>query len=144
MLTSVENTNLLDLLALIGERDLPANNTEAMLIERSGLEQETVAWCLAVLWNEGEGWLDWDDHPKTGERGYLLGERFDAASGSLEVLYASFHAQPSKVKGAEGDIDLNEDDEDPDDEWADIDEDDEDDDIDVEDNADTGDDADWF
>jgi hypothetical protein len=123
-LTNTQKTNLMDLLALIGEKDMPSYNTEAMLVGRSGLDQESVAWCLAVLWNEGEGWLDWDEHPSTGERGYYLGDRFDAAKGSLDALFAKYEARPSKVKGGEGDIDLDEDDEDPDDEWAEIDEDD--------------------
>jgi hypothetical protein len=123
-LTETQKSNMLDLLALIGERDRPSENTEARLVERSGLDQESVAWCLSVLWNDGNGWLEWDDHPHTGERGYYLGEKFDKANGSLDKLYASFQAVPGKAPGAEGELDLGDDDEDPDDEWADIDDDD--------------------
>jgi hypothetical protein len=113
----------MDLLALIGERDMPSNNTEERLVERSGLDQETVAWCIAVLLNEGEGWLEYDEHPKTGERGYFLGKKFNKG-GSLDKLYATFLDRPAVVKGSGGKIVLDEDDEDPDDEWTDIDEDD--------------------
>ena len=52
-LTSIESTKLMDLIALIGERDMPSNNTEARLVERSGLDEETVAWGIAILFNEG-------------------------------------------------------------------------------------------
>ncbi len=124
-LTSKQKANLLDIIALIAERDMPSNNTEAMLVARSHLDQETVGWCVSVLFNENRGWLDYDEHPSTGERGYVLNEAFDAGEG-LDKLYASFLSRPTTVKGAEGSIALDEDDEDPDDEWADIDEPDDD------------------
>jgi hypothetical protein len=121
MLTSTQEVNLMDIVALISERDMPSNNTEERLIERSGLDQKIVAWCIAVLFNEGEGWLEYDEHPHTGVRGYYLGEAFEMG-GTLDHLFTQFQTRPSKVQGAEGDINLDEDDEDPDDEWADIDE----------------------
>lgn len=128
-LTSTQKANLLDIIALIAERDMPSNNTEARLLERceGAMDQESVAWCLDVLFNEGvKGWLDDDCHPQTGERGYVLNARFDKGQETLDQLFARFNRRPKTVKGKEGRIDLRRDDEDPDDEWADIDEDDED------------------
>ena len=122
-LTNTEKTHLLDLIALIGEREVPSNNTENRLVERSGLDEETVAWGVSVLFNEGKGWLGHDDHPQTGERGYYLGKRF-RAGGSIDKLYTDFLNRPKTAPGAEGKINLIIDDEDPDDEWADIDDDD--------------------
>jgi len=126
-LTNTEKTHLLDLLALIGERDMPSNNTEAMLVIRSGLDEETVAWGVAVLFNEGKGWLEHDEHPRTGERGYYLGERFESG-GSIEKLHTAFQNKPKSVIGAEGDLYFDFDDDDPNDEWSAIDDDDDDDD----------------
>jgi len=118
-ITSIEKNHLLDLLALIGERDMPSNNTETRLVERSGSDEETVAWGVAVLFNEGQGWLEYDEHPSTGERGYYLSERFEDGD-SIEKLHAKSQKRPQSVEGAEGDIALNGDDEDPDDEWSEI------------------------
>lgn len=119
-LTATEKTNLLDILALIAERDMPSNNTEATLVRRSGLPADTVSWAVSVLHNDGDGWLDFDEHPKTKERGYVIGNQFDNG-GDLDVLYASWHAKDLRV----GDLSFDEDDEDPDDEWVNIDDDDE-------------------
>ena len=122
-LTNTEKTHLLDLIALVGERDMPSYNTEAMLVRRSGLNEETVAWGIAVLYNEGLGWLEHDDNPQTGERGYYLGDRFDA--GDMDQIYKEFLASPKTAPNAEGGIIvLDKDDDDPDDEWAGIDDDD--------------------
>lgn len=117
-LTEALKVTLMDIVVLIAERDIPSNNTEARLIERSGCDEETVAWCISVLWNENEGWISYDDHPQTGERGYVLNSQFDDGGG-LDKLYASFRQRPTSVQGAEGIIALDEDDEDPDDEWTD-------------------------
>jgi len=110
-LTEYEKEQLLDIVVLIAERDMPSNNTEERLIERSGLEQETVAWCLSVLWNEGEGWLDVDEHPQTGEWGYTLNGKFDKGE-SIEKLHTAFLAQPKAVKAGENELELELDDED--------------------------------
>jgi hypothetical protein len=116
-MTPSQRTILLDLLTLLAERDMPSNNTEERLVER-GADEETVPWCLDVLFNDGKGWLTACDHPKTGERGYMLNARFE--DGSLETLFASWEA--SQADG----LTFDHDDEDPDDEWAAIDEDDDD------------------
>jgi len=114
MLTTTQKANLLDIIALISERDMPSNNTEEMLVLRSGLDQETVAWCVSVLSNDGDGWLNFAKHPKTNERGYLIGSGFDKG-GDLATLYASWHAKDLRV----GDLSFDADEDDPDDEWAD-------------------------
>jgi len=115
-LTKAKKAHLMDLLALIGERDMPSNNTEQRLIERSGLGEATVAWCIAVIWNEDTGWAEYDEHPQTGERGYYLGERFDAGGG-LDKLFAAYQAKIKRV----GEMAVTADDEDDEDEWAEID-----------------------
>ncbi len=109
-LQSSQKRDLLAILALIGERELPSNNTVAMLTLRSGLDEGTVEWCCSVLFNAGEGWLTFDAHPKTGEHGYVLGL---AQEGDLKKLHASWAAKGLRV----GQLAFDGDDEDPDDEW---------------------------
>jgi len=116
-LTADQNKNLLAILTLIAERDMPSNNTEARLVERSGLSEKTVAWCLDVLHNFGEGWIDYDINRRTDEQGYYVNDRFDAG-GKLGTLYKAWEDAKEEV------LKFDADDEDPDDEWADIDEDD--------------------
>jgi hypothetical protein len=116
-LTADQKTNLLDVLTLISERDMPSNNTPERLVERSGMPAETVEWCLDVLHGHGEGWIDYDTNPRTGEQGYFVNDRFDAGT-KLSALYKSWQTRQEEA------LAFDEDDEDPDDEWADIDEDD--------------------
>ena len=118
-MTPDQRTDLVDLVTLIAELDMPVNNTEAALVRRSGMSEETVAWGLDVLFNDGKGWLDAHDHPKTDERGYLLNARFDD-DGDIEDLVARWSAAQADA------LVFDADDEDPDDEWADIDDEDDD------------------
>jgi hypothetical protein len=114
-LTQPQYDNLLDIITLVAEHDRPSENTEARLVERSGKNPETVAWCLDVLFNEGGGWLDDDPHPQTGERGYTVNKRFN--SGTLDDLYQSWSSVPERVGKMSLTHDVDE--PDPDDVWND-------------------------
>lgn len=124
-LTPTEKNTLVTLVNLIGERDMPSNNTEARLVERSGFDEETVAWGLSVLFIEGKGCLDYDEHPQTGERGYVLNDGFKRGKW-VDKLYAAWWGRPKSVKGKGGRILLTRDPENPEDEWSEIDLDEED------------------
>ena len=111
MFTHTQRRHLVVILTLIEELDkpMPSNNTEERLVARSGLSEKDVAWCIDVLWNDGEGWLDYGEHPKTGERGYFTNSRFE--DGDLASLYRSWKTRQADI------LTFDRDDEDPDDEW---------------------------
>lgn len=117
-------SDLLTVLTAIAEMDRPTENTGARLMERTGLDEETVAACLDVLYNEGAGWLDYGEHPRTLERGYFCNAKFDKGKETLDQLIARHLRGPKKAPGKAGTISLVTDDEDDEDEWADIDKDD--------------------
>lgn len=115
--------DLLTVLTAIAEMDRPSENTEHRLVARTGLLEETVAACIDVLYSEGTGWVDYDEHPRTLERGYVCNEKFDKGKETLDQLITRHTRGPKKVPGKAGTISLMLDDEDADDEWSDDDDD---------------------
>lgn len=116
MLTEQQYDHLLAILTLILEaKSNPAENTTVRLRERSELPEETVAWCMDVLWLHGKGWVDFHEHPRTLEQAFYANKRFQSTKEDLDDLHARWQRTQPKVHNLPA---FDKDDEDPDDEWV--------------------------
>lgn len=114
MLTDDQHSNLMTVLGLIAEAEMyPTENTHDRLTERSRLPEESVAWAIEVLWNEGRGWLDFHEHPRLPVRAYYPNKAFHKSVGDLDDLHGAWlrRKQDEEKLMFDGDPD------DPDDEW---------------------------
>ena len=116
MLAEQQYDHLLAILTLItASKANPAENTARRLRERSKLPEETVAWCLDVLWLTGMGWLDFHEHPRTLEQAFYTNTRYESSREDLDDLYARWLRSKPDVTNMPA---FDQDDEDPDDEWV--------------------------
>ena len=110
---------------LIGERDMPSNNTAERLVQRSALPQDRVLTALDLLWADDTGFIRVDTNRSTGERGYFVDPSCRKKTPlDLDALYALWEAA---LEDAGDDDDEDDEGPDEDDEWAEMDADDGDD-----------------
>lgn len=118
-LTREQRSDAFRLYLLIGERDMPSNCTAERLVQRSGIPADRVLEALELLWGDDSGFIRFDEHPKTGERGYFVDPKCRKKSPTdLDALY---DARQEALNEAASDDDEDDDDEDddPDDKWED-------------------------
>lgn len=114
MLTDQQHSDLMTVIGLITEAETyPTDNTHDRLIERSGLPEESVAWAIEVLWNEGRGWLDFHEHPRLPLRAYYPNKAFHTGIGDLDDLHNAWKRRKKEEERLAFDADPD----DPDDEW---------------------------
>lgn len=109
---------------LIREKAYPSNCTAERLSQRSGLPEETVLWALELLWagGDGKGFIQTDQHRKSGDVGYFCDPKAKSKSpADLDALAAQQEAIWATPEDSGED-----DDDDDDDEWQETEEDDDD------------------
>ena len=105
---------------LIGERDMPSNNTAERLVTRSGIGEDRVLWALELLWANDGGFIR-VDVSRGGDRGYYIDPKCRKKTPmDLDDLFSLWEVSKEDDEGQEDDSE----DLDPDDEWAEMDEED--------------------
>ena len=106
---------------LIGERDMPSNNTAERLVQRAALPKKRVLAALELLWCDDAGFVRVDENPDTRERGYFVDPKCKKKTPlDLDALYRDWEQdQEDEDPDEEGNSE-------PDDEWDEIDDEDDD------------------
>lgn len=122
-LTREQRNDTFRIYVLIGERDMPSNCTAERLVQRSGIPEARVLAALDLLWSDDAGFVQVDEHRRTGERGYFVSAKCrNKSPADIDALFSARQAAMEEADD-EGDDDDDEEEPDPDDKWDDPDDD---------------------
>ena len=122
-LTREQRTDAYRLYQLIGERDMPSNNTAARLVQRSSLPAKRVQAAIDFLWADDSGFIRADTNPDSGEMGYFVDPKCKKKTPmDLDLLWNI--QQENLADKEDGGEDDGEDEDEDEDEWNEMDEED--------------------
>ena len=114
-LTAKQRRQLYSIFSLIRDK-MPSENTEDRLVERSKLPPKLVALAIQILYNEGEGWLEFDSPRRFDIRGYYV--KKGKGQKTVDHLPALFKAWQATEHAPVGGMRFDQDPDDPDDVWV--------------------------